>query len=398
MKIYYLSQSLVPSSMADSIQVMKMCSAFTECGSDVTLFAIHGAEAPNDIFGYYRVRAPFSIRFDYPEPIRKEKPYFGSRYRWPLFREFRRRPPDLFYGRSILPLLAAADLGRPVVCEVHDLPSESRRFGRLVEHPALARVVVITRALREDLLVAYPRLPSNKVMVCPDAADPPPDGLQPATLRASRPGQLNVCYTGSLYPGKGMEVIAQLPRICAWADFHLVGSTDKDIERWRGALTAFPNVFFYGSQEPRAVAAYVAAADIALAPYQRKVEGHGGAEIGRWMSPMKVFEYMALAKPIAASDLPVLREILDDGVTAVLVPPDDIGAWAHALRTLSLDPDGRRALGERACATFNERFTWLGRSRSILAACRVPSDPRGKFWAPLFRLRNSQPFLKGRSE
>jgi glycosyltransferase involved in cell wall biosynthesis len=384
MRIYYLSKSLVPSTFADSIQVVKMCAAFAQCGNVVTLFATRAQDTSDDIFAYYGVPESFSIRFDYPEPERKEKPYFGSRYRWSLAREFRRRPPDLFYGRDIFRLLAAAHFKRPVVCEVHDLPSERDRFRRLIEHPALMRIVAITEALKEDLRAFYPEIPSEKIMVSPDAADPPPEGLRPATLRSSRPGQINVCYTGSLYPGKGMEVIAQLPRVCAWADFHLVGGTDEDIHRWRKELFAVPNAFFYGRQEPRVVAGYIAAADIALAPYQRRVEGHGGVEIGRWMSPMKVFEYMALAKPIVASDLPVLREVLNDGVTATLVPPDDINAWVHALRWLSQDPNVRRALGDRASAAFHDRFTWLGRSRFILAACSGPSDRPGKFWTSLF--------------
>jgi glycosyltransferase involved in cell wall biosynthesis len=398
MRIHYLSKSLIPSAHADSIQVMKMCAAFAQCGNTVTLFATRAQDPCEDIFAYYGVAESFSLRFDYPEPQRKEKPYFGSRYRWALAREFRRRPPDLFYGRDIFRLLAAADVGRPVVCEVHDVPNERDRFRRLIEHPALARIVAITEALKDDLRSSYPNVPPEKIVVFPDGADPPPDGLRPATLRSSRPGQVKVCYTGSLYPGKGMEVIAQLPRVCPFADFHLVGGSDEDIQRWQRGLAGSPNVFFYGRQEPRAVAGYIAAADIALAPYQRKVEGHGGAEIGRWMSPMKIFEYMALAKPIVASDLRVLREILDDGVTAILVPPDDIDAWARVLQSLSEDPGSRRALGERAYAAFGSRFTWLGRGRSILRACPVPSSRPAPSWTSLFSSWRVSTLLQGRSK
>ena len=397
MLIYYLSKSLIPSTMANSVQVVKMCAAFAQCGNTVTLFATHAADGSADVFAYYGVPKSFTIRFDYPEPERKRKSYFGSQYRWSLAREFRRRPPDLFYGRDIVRLLAAADIGRPVICEVHDLPCETGRFRRLIEHRALKRIVCITAALKADLISAYPGLLPAKIMVAADAADPPSDELQPAVLRNSRPGQVNVCYTGSLYPGKGMEILSQLPGDCGWADFHLVGGTDEDVCRWRAELISFPNVFFYGRQPPHTVAGYIKAADIVVAPYQRRVEGHGGVEIGRWMSPMKVFEYMALAKPIVASDLPVLREVLSHGVTAMLVPPDDTNSWTQVLRSLARDPAGRHALGAQAHAAFEDRFTWVSRSRSILDACSTPLDGRKKFSAWFRAGTPLKPATHGRS-
>jgi glycosyltransferase involved in cell wall biosynthesis len=392
MRLHYLSKSLIPSAHANSIQVMKMCAAFAQCGNAVTLFATRAQDACEDIFAYYGVAESFSLRFDYPEPKRKEKPYFGSRYRWSLAREFRRRPPDLFYGRDIFRLLAAADLGRPVVCEVHDVPNERDRFRRLIEHPTLTGIVAITHALKEDLKNAYPTIPSEKIMVFPDAADPPPDGLEAATLRSSRLGQFNICYTGNLYPGKGMEVLSQLPLMCDWADFHVVGGTDDEVGHWRAKLSSFPNIFFYGRKEPRAVASYIKAADVALAPYQQRVEAQGGGEIGRWMSPLKVFEYMALAKPIVASDVPALREVLSEGGTAVLVPPDDIDAWADALRALFRGPDRRLALGNRAYAAFNDRFTWISRSQKILDSCSALVDRRKGSSTWLSRAREWHPF------
>jgi glycosyltransferase involved in cell wall biosynthesis len=386
MLIYYLSQSLIPSTLADSIQVMKMCAGLANCGNTVTLFATHSGAAIDDVFAYYGVPASFSVRFDYPQPERKgRKSYFGSQYRWSLSREFQRSRPDLFYGRDMIRLLAVAHLRRPVVCEVHDLPRKTDRFGKLIRSRTLKRVVAITESLKHDLTVFYPGLPSEKIIVCPDAADAPPDGLQPAALRSSRAGQLNVCYTGSLYPGKGMEIISQLPGHCSWADFHVVGGAEEDVHRWRNELVSSPNVFFYGRQEPHAVAGYIEAADITLAPYQRRVEGHGGAEIGRWMSPLKIFEYMSLSKPIIASDVPVLREVLTHGETAILVPPDDVKAWTAVLLALSRDPDARRALGARAYAAFEDRFTWVSRSRSILDACNATSDGRKKLSTWLFR-------------
>ena len=65
---------------------------------------------------------------------------------------------------------------------------------------------------------------------------------------------------------------------------------------------------------------------------------------------------MALGLPTVASDIPAVREVVDDGVSADLVPPGDSQALAVALAEILSDPDRRRAYGERARETFQQRF------------------------------------------
>ena len=75
--------------------------------------------------------------------------------------------------------------------------------------------------------------------------------------------------------------------------------------------------------------------DVLLMPYQRKVSiGDHSADTSRWMSPMKMFEYMAAKKPFISSDLDVLREVLTDEVNALLVDPENVKAWDKALKRL----------------------------------------------------------------
>ena len=76
---------------------------------------------------------------------------------------------------------------------------------------------------------------------------------------------------------------------------------------------------------------------------------------------------MAAAKPIICSDLPVLREVVEDGRNGLLVPPDDADAWAEALRRLLEDQDLRERLSRTAYADFLARHTWRGRAASCLA-------------------------------
>ena len=81
-------------------------------------------------------------------------------------------------------------------------------------------------------------------------------------------------------------------------------------------------------------------------------------------SPLKLFEYMAAGRAIAASDLPSIREILTDGENALLVKPGDPNALAAAIRTLINDGDLAQRLA-RAARTDVTRYTWTRRAERL---------------------------------
>jgi len=92
----------------------------------------------------------------------------------------------------------------------------------------------------------------------------------------------------------------------------------------------------------------------------------GGTNLADWMSPLKMFEYMAQGKAIIASDLPVLREVLRDGENALLCDPDDPAAWAEALTGLAGQRQRLTELGDCARRDFLNSYSWDQRARHIL--------------------------------
>jgi glycosyltransferase involved in cell wall biosynthesis len=79
---------------------------------------------------------------------------------------------------------------------------------------------------------------------------------------------------------------------------------------------------------------------------------------------LKLFEYLALGKPIVASDLPSIREVLSDGRTALLVPPGDAAALACAISRLVSDPELGDDLGTAALA-LAPSFSWDARAARL---------------------------------
>jgi glycosyltransferase involved in cell wall biosynthesis len=93
------------------------------------------------------------------------------------------------------------------------------------------------------------------------------------------------------------------------------------------------------------------------------------------MSPLKVFGYMAAARPIICSDLPVLREVIEDGRNGLLVPPADPDAWAAALKRLLGDKNLRASLATTAHSDFLSRHTWRQRASRVIAGLSGSLEP-----------------------
>jgi len=174
-----------------------------------------------------------------------------------------------------------------------------------------------------------------------------------------------VMYTGHLYAWKGVDVVIEAARNMRDDSeyvFVFVGGTEKDIVKYRKIIEdeGLSNVRFLGHKEQKALPEFLAAADMLLLPNVPISE-----ESERYTSPIKMFEYMASARPIIASDMPSIREVLNDE-SAVLIEPGNANALADALQSLARDPARAERLAERACADV-QNFTWQKRTERILS-------------------------------
>lgn len=362
MRIVYVAMSQIPSTAANSVHVMKMCEAMADRGHDVTLVARPGV-APDDPWTYYGVRQGFALEL-------VDGPRIRGLGVWLRSLRIRRRlaagntTPTLLYGRDARTLLLAG--GRtPRVLEVHAVASHpvDRAIERLTLRSArLRRLVFISSRLRDDYVASFPAAARYESRVVPDAASPHADAGAAAPIHCPRPV---VGYVGHLYPGRGIELLLEVARRRPDLHFVLVGGSDDDLARHRAA--APPNAHLVGRVRPSETGTWLAAMDIFVAPYQPTVAVAGGGDTSRWMSPLKVFEYMAHGKPIVASDLPVLREVLAHDRNCLLVPPVDADAWGAALSRLAADPELRSRLGRCALQEFEERYTWTARADAVLA-------------------------------
>jgi len=365
MNLLYVSLSYIPSRRASSVHVMRMCAALSRAGHAVTLVGKRSNDPPEtalDDHAFYGVAPTFSVE-KLPRPKwRGGGVVFAAEIARKLLSQ--RRRVDLVYSRELIGALLAAELRMPVVFESHGVPTERAQraaMRRLASHPSLRGLVVISDALRRDL-IAEGMVPRGKpVVIAHDAAD------APGALGAARPDNLRPRngYVGNLYAGRGIELIFEVAKRVPEYDVELVGGTEADLAKWR-AYGLPSNVRLAGFVTPAHLRERYQSFDVLLMPHPRTgVAAATGIDISRWTSPMKMFEYMASGTPIVASDLPVLGEVLTHERNALIAPADDVHAWEGAVRRLCQDRTLARSLASQAFDDLVRGYTWDARVRKI---------------------------------
>jgi glycosyltransferase involved in cell wall biosynthesis len=293
---------------------------------------------------------------------------------------------DLIYTRLTQVAAISSQLGLNTMLETHDLPQGRVGpwlFRLFLQGRGARRLVVITKALADDLIKAYgathAKQPRDKesslasiLVITPDGVDlrryanlPSPDEARQYT-KPPLPDRFTAGYTGHMYTGRGLELIFSLAIEMPEMDFLLVGGEPDEISSYRARAHNLDinNIILTGFIPNADLPNYQAACDVLLMPYQHSVAASSGGNIARYLSPMKAFEYLACERPILSSDLPVLQEILNSN-NSVLLPPDNVLAWSTALRELKSDPQRRATLASQARRDADS-YTWEGRARRIL--------------------------------
>ncbi|HTK28820.1 MAG TPA: glycosyltransferase family 4 protein [Vicinamibacterales bacterium] len=385
MRITYLADIRFPLDRANGIQTIETCYALAERGHEVRLVVRPDTvRPPRDPFAFYGLAPHPAVRID---RVRVAGPQAARRAAYvaqALAAVARARGhADVVMTRDLSVASLALRLPRatrpPIVYESHGLaPVFAATRGELLsgaapEPPAKIRrlaardarvwrladgYVTITAGLARDLVERFGA--RTETAVVPDGVRLDPDRR---FALPERPGPPVVAYAGHLYPWKGVDILLHALALVPGAHGVVVGGHPAEIDLARlralaASLGVDARVRFTGFLPRSAVPAELDRADVLAMPHTATPVSE------RYASPLKLFEYMAAGRPIVASDLAAVREVLRDGENACLVKAGDPAALAAGLARVI----GDRAFAERiARGAFNEApaYTWARRAERL---------------------------------
>lgn len=279
-------------------------------------------------------------------------------YDWVYLRDFALFIPALF---------ARYVLGKHLAYEVHAVlhaRGQEIRNSLLVRHAHA--VIAITDALRDHFLTSNPHIVT---IVCA-AAEPERFAAVHESREALRrafdlPQEATILgYTGNMGrtgnndPYGIEEIVDALPLLPPQVLFVGYGKRDKEtapLEAYIGSRDLGGRALIRGHVSKTDVYRFLRACDILVIP-------SAGNQIGN--APSKTYEYLASGLPIVAAQTTANSEVLEDGVSALLVDAKDPTAWAHAIQSVGT-VELRDRLVRGALAEAQE-YTWGARARKIL--------------------------------
>lgn len=376
--IWYVTSLKIPTIWAHGVQIMKMCEAFSDAGIGVRLIAQQSNVLSEDPFSFYAVKHNFAMvhlerTSGIIEKIGISKIMwlagvfrFGKVLTQYLIQEH--ALPDFFYAReyAILPFLRRREI--PIFFEAHTPPGFFARYFLKRSLPFIVGIGVTTSYVKDAL--ARFGVPVQKIILLPDGFSES-DFAVPTRPKEELRRELGlpidkkiIMYVGHLFSWKGVYTLAESSQYIGNKNPYeivIIGGHEPDRKKLLDFINAhkFSHIRVIPRQEYRRVVSFLAAADMFVLP------NSSHAPISRlYTSPIKMFEYMAAGRPIVASDLPSIRDILDEKI-ALLVKPDDPKDLACGITAL-LESSSRGAALAEAALLRSKEYTWGKRAEKII--------------------------------
>jgi glycosyltransferase involved in cell wall biosynthesis len=384
-KLIYVANARIPTERAHGHQIMKMCEVFADHKIDLQLLvpAIDNlVHKSTDEFDYYGVKKNFVIKklkcldpqilLKLPSGIyiKFQLIFFNvSLFFYFLFHRFDRQLIVYTRDEYLLPLLQI--FFSKVVWEGHTLPK--KKIFYLKYFKRCYKILVLTQQVKNNLIDWG--INSKDIFISPDAVDLNIFDINIdkniARERLSLPkDKIILGYTGSLMTKgmhKGVDVILKslqiLPKNII---FVAVGGNKNDNKIYESLVDDFglkDRVKILDKVDQNKLAVYQKAFDILLMPFPNK------EHFAYFMSPLKMFEYMAAKRPIIASDLPSIREVLNND-NAVFCKPDNNIDLAKKTELVLRDIDLAKKISDRAYQDI-KKYTWEQRVEDIINFIKI---------------------------
>jgi len=363
MKICYLSNSAIPSTVASSIQIVKMCEAFSELKNEVLLITTNVKKKEVSTIQYYNIKNKFNIKrlkgfTNFPLGI--------NYYLFSIFSiiESLKFKPDIYITRNFFTCFLLILCRKKTIIELHHgLNTESRivqflvKYFRFLNSKYLKKAVAITDGIKYEFLKKK-YINKKKILVLPSGSS-----LKYIRNFSKFKNYFKIGYFGSLYKSRGLELIKKLAKIDKKNEYYLYGDlTNINYFKYKN----LKNLHFKNHIPYKDIPEKLSKMDILMLPYVSAITVAGDVgDITKYTSPLKLFDYLSAGKIIICSDYKVLKEVINKNNAIFVKNFKNINSWKSEINRLSNQPQ-KQFIMSKNNYNLSKRFTLKERAKKIL--------------------------------
>jgi len=344
MKICYLANTAIPSTNASSIQIVKMCEAFSALKNHVTLITTNASNG--NIFNFYNIKTKFKFK---KIKYFKKFPLGINFYLFSILSviESIKFKPDIYITRNFFTCFFLILLKKKTILELHHgLNSEPRIIRFIVKNynflnsKYLVKLIAITNYAKNDYVSKY-SIKANKIIVLPSGSS-----IKENYKYIIQKKKLNIGYFGSLYKSRGLNLIIQLASIDPKNKYHIYGNLRQ--AKLLPSKKIIKNLYLNDHIPYKKISKILLNMDLLLMPYTSTITVAGDVgNITRYTSPLKLFDYLSVGRPIMCSNFSVLREIITENKNAIFVKNyKNALAWKKEITKLINKPEKMKIISK----------------------------------------------------
>ncbi len=359
MKVLYIAEFSLPTNRAYAIHVFRMLDAFSDHQIKSKLFipyfekdnfrkSLKFFDLKNSKF--ISIKRIFSNRINFNFVNRF---LFGFKAAKTIKKE---NLDSLIITRSLITSVFLSLFKVRHFLEIHqEIKGLSRFF--LIQLNFINSKFIIKNIFISKSLANFYRNKTNKYVILHDGVD----------LKRFKKKKIKcvkrISYVGSFYRGRGIELIFEIARELKEFKFYLYGKRNEKYYNLSSNIYLKP--FVQQSKIPE----ILNKSDLLLLPYSKKVHISSdikSSDISKFMSPLKLFEYLASGTPILCSNIKVLREVLKNQYNSILINNfENKKEWIKKIKEISKSGKKLKFISQNALIT-SKKYTWLKRSESFI--------------------------------
>ena len=358
--LIYIADFSLPNMSAYMLHVLKMCDAFSEKKCNVRLFVPYKQKNLNyrTLKKKYLLKKSFVIDSFFKNKIKRG--FFTYLiYSFKIYNELKNKKKNsLIISRSILPALILNILGLKTILEVHTELRGLTKIIFLISKYLISidkfKFILIHRNLNNKLV-----LQKKQFIVLDDCVD-----LRDFNFKAKKKNQC--AYTGSFVKGKGVEIIIKISKKLPNVKFNLYGNKRTLNSSLHDEIRNSKNIVLNNYVTYNRIPMILKTNKVLLMPYEKEAGVLiDDLDVSSYISPLKLFDYLASGSIIIASRKKAYNHILKNSYNCFLINSFNEDEWSKKIVKIINNKFKSNKISINSIKTA-KKFSWLDRCQKIL--------------------------------